>query len=126
MSGPLAVIANILWLLFAGWSLLLAWWLAALLVCLTIIGIPVGIPLFRIGLYAAWPFGRYTVREPGPVSTVGNVLWVVFIGWWLALVHVVSAIALAVTIVGIPAAWVDLKLVPMAFAPFGLRVVEVE
>lgn len=126
MSGPLALLANLVWLLLAGWSLLLAWWLAAVLVCVTLVGIPFGVQLFRIGLYAAWPFGRRTeVVDASPLGAVGNVLWVVLVGWWLALVHVVSAAALAVTIVGIPAAWVDLKLVPIAFMPFGRRIVEV-
>lgn len=126
MSGPLALVANLVWLLVAGWSLLLAWWFAGVLVCLTIVGIPFGVQLFRIGAYAAWPFGRRTeVVDDSPLGALGNVLWVLLVGWWLALVHVASAVALAVTIVGLPAAWVDLKLVPIAFMPFGRRVVEV-
>ena len=123
MKGPLGVVVNIVWLVVAGWSLLVAWWLAAALVCLTIVGIPFGVQLFRIGLYAAWPFGRTTVQQGGAVSGVGNVLWIVLVGWWLAAVHIVSAVLLAITLVGIPAAIVDLKLVPIAFAPFGRRVV---
>ena len=118
-------IANVVWLVVAGWELLLAWWFAGLLVCLTIVGIPFGVQLFKIGLYAAWPFGRRAeVVNDSPLGTVGNVLWVVLIGWWLALAHVVAAVAVALTIVGLPAAWVNLKLVPIAFAPFGREVVE--
>ncbi len=125
MKGPLGLVVNIVWLVVAGWGLLLAWMFAAFLLAITIVGIPLAVPLARIGLYAAWPFGRTTVVDPdrGAVSGVGNALWIVFVGWWLALVHIVSALGLAVTIVGLPAAWVDLKLVPLAFAPFGRRVV---
>lgn len=120
----LRTVANVVWLVVAGWELLLAWWFAALLVCLTIVGIPFGVQLFRIGLYAAWPFGRRTTEpDPGALGVVGNVLWVVLVGWWLALAHVLAAVAVALTIVGLPAAWVNLKLVPIAFTPFGRRVV---
>lgn len=123
--GALRTIANIVWLVVAGWELLLAWWFAALLVCLTIVGIPFGTQLFKIGLYAAWPFGRRAeVVRSNALGTVGNVLWVVLIGWWLALAHIVAAVAVALTIVGLPAAWVNLKLVPIAFAPFGREVVD--
>ena len=122
--GLLRGVANVVWLVVAGWELLLAWWFAGLLVCLTVVGIPFGVQLFKIGLYAAWPFGRSAkVVDPSPLGTVGNVLWVVLIGWWLALAHVVAAVAVALTIVGIPAAWVNLKLVSIAFMPFGRRVV---
>jgi len=63
--------------------------------------------------------------DPNPLGAVGNVLWVVLIGWWLALAHIVAAVAVAITIIGLPAAWVNLKLVPVAFMPFGRRVIEV-
>ncbi len=123
--GTLRLIANIVWVVVAGWELLLAWLFAALLVCLTIVGIPFGTQLFKIGLYAAWPFGRRAeVVDPNPLGAVGNVLWVVLVGWWLALAHVVAAIAVAITIIGLPAAWVNLKLVPVTLMPFGRRVVE--
>ena len=121
----LRAVANVVWLVLAGWELLVAWWVAGLLVCLTIVGIPFGVQLFKIGLYAAWPFGRRAeVVDPSPLGTVGNVLWVVLIGWWLALAHVAAAVVVALTIVGLPAAWVNLKLVPIAFAPFGRQVVD--
>ena len=121
----LRAIANVVWLVVAGWELLLAWWFTGLLVCVTIIGIPFGVQLFKLGLYAAWPFGRRTVVvEQDALGTLGNVLWVVLVGWWLALAHIVAAVAVALTIVGLPAAWVNLKLVPLAFAPFGREVVE--
>lgn len=125
--STLRLVANIVWVVVAGWELLLAWWLAGLLVCLTVVGIPFGVQLFKIGLYAAWPFGRRAeVVDPSPLGTVGNVLWVVLAGWWLALAHLVGAIAVGLTIIGLPAAWVNLKLVPIAFMPFGRHVVEVD
>lgn len=122
--GALRTVANVVWLVVAGWELLLAWWFAGLLVCLTIVGIPFGVQLFKIGLYAAWPFGRRAeVVHSNALGAVGNVLWVVLVGWWLALAHLAAAIAVALTIVGLPAAWVNLKLVPIAFTPFGREVV---
>jgi uncharacterized membrane protein YccF (DUF307 family) len=124
VSG-LRTIANVIWLIVAGWELALAWWVAGVLVCLTIVGIPFGTQLFKIGAYAAWPFGRRAeVTDASALGTVGNVLWVVLVGWWLALAHIVAAVAVGLTIVGLPAAWVNLKLVPIAFTPFGRRIVE--
>lgn len=125
MKGTLGLVANIVWVVLAGWELLLAWWLVAVLVCLTVVGIPFGVQLFKIGLYAAWPFGRRAVVvDDSPLGAVGNLLWVVLIGWWLALAHIVAAIVVAITIIGLPAAWVNLKLVPVTFMPFGRQVVE--
>ena len=97
-------ILNIIWLILCGFWMFLGYLLAGLLLCVTIIGIPFGIAAFRIGLYALWPFG-YTVvdrRDAGAPSCVGNVLWLVLAGWWLALGHIVTGIALCVTIIGIP------------------------
>lgn len=121
----LRTVANVVWLVVAGWELLLAWWFAGLLVCLTVVGIPFGTQLFKIGLYAAWPFGRRAeVVDASPLGAIGNVLWVVLAGWWLALGHLVGAVVVGLTIVGLPAAWVNLKLVPIAFMPFGRRIVQ--
>lgn len=122
--STLRVIANILWVVLVGWELAITWWVVGAVLCITIVGIPFGVQLFKLGLYAAWPFGRTTVDEGSGVSAVGNVLWVVLVGWWLALAHLVASLALAITLVGIPAAWVALKLVPVAFTPFGRRVVD--
>ncbi|WP_416977591.1 YccF domain-containing protein [Streptomyces sp. T028] len=97
-------ILNVIWLVLSGFWLFLAYLLAGLLLCVTIIGIPFGIAAFRIGVYALWPFGYTTVerRDAGAPSCVGNVLWLVLAGWWLALGHIVTGIALCVTIIGIP------------------------
>ncbi|WP_341846191.1 YccF domain-containing protein [Streptomyces caeruleatus] len=97
-------ILNVIWLVLSGFWLFLGYMLAGLLLCITIIGIPFGIAAFRIGVYALWPFGYTTVErhDAGAPSCVGNVLWLVLAGWWLALGHIVTGLALCVTIIGIP------------------------
>lgn len=118
-------VLNVIWLVLSGFWLWLLYLLAGVLACLTIIGIPFGIASFRIGSYALWPFGRTIVPDPhaGLASLTGNVLWVVFFGWWLALGHVVTAIAEAVTIIGIPLAIANLKLIPVSLVPLGKQIV---
>ena len=103
MDG-IRLLLNIVWLVLHGWALALAYLLAGVVACLLVVTIPFGIASFRLAGYAAWPFGRTTVPAPGAgvASALGNVLWFVFVGWWLALSHVVLGIALLVTIIGIP------------------------
>lgn len=122
----LRLILNVIWLIFSGLWLFLGYALAGIVMCLLIITIPFGLQAFKLAGFALWPFGRSVVFEPGRsgASVVGNVLWVVLAGWWLALLHIGSAIALAATIIGIPLAWADLKLVPVALLPFGSDVVD--
>ncbi|MYS31023.1 YccF domain-containing protein, partial [Streptomyces sp. SID7804] len=93
---------NLIWLVFSGFWLFLGYMVAGLLLCVTIIGIPFGIAAFRIGVYALWPFGRTTVERQGAgaPSCIGNVLWLLLGGWWLALGHVVTGLLLCVTIIG--------------------------
>lgn len=97
-------ILNVIWLVLSGFWLFLGYLAAGVLLCITIIGIPFGIAAFRIGVYALWPFGYTTVerRDAGAPSCVGNVLWLVLAGWWLALAHIVTGILLCITIIGIP------------------------
>ncbi|MFP3715124.1 YccF domain-containing protein [Puerhibacterium sp. TATVAM-FAB25] len=116
---------NIIWLLFAGLWLALAYALAGVLLLLPIITIPFAIASFRIGGYALWPFGRTVVDRPtaGAGSVVGNVIWVLLAGWWLALGHVVTSIPLFVSIIGIPLGWANLKLIPVSLLPLGKEVV---
>ena len=82
----------------------------------------------RIASYALWPFGRTIVDKPGtrPGALVGNIIWIVLFGWWLALGHLVSAVAMAVTIIGIPLALADLKLIPVSLVPLGKDIVPVD
>ncbi|MCP9490219.1 MAG: YccF domain-containing protein [Solirubrobacteraceae bacterium MAG38_C4-C5] len=122
----LRLVFNVIWLVLSGFWLFLGYALAGIVMCLLIVTIPFGLQAFKLAGFALWPFGRSVVFEPGRsgASVVGNVLWVVLAGWWLALLHIGSAIALAVTIIGLPLAWADLKLVPVALLPFGSEVVD--
>jgi uncharacterized membrane protein YccF (DUF307 family) len=118
-------ILNVIWLIFCGLWMCLAYFLAGLILCLTIIGIPFGIAAFRIGVYALWPFGYTAVerRDAGAGSLVGNVLWLVLAGWWLALGHIITGIALFVSIIGIPLAIANFKLIPLSLMPLGKEIV---
>ncbi|MEO7132020.1 MAG: YccF domain-containing protein [Dermatophilaceae bacterium] len=119
------LLLNLIWVIFGGFWLWLLYLLAGVIACMTIIGIPFGIAAFRIGFYALWPFGRTVVDHPaaGLGSGVGNIVWVILFGWWLALAHIMTAIAQAVTIVGIPLALGNLKLIPVSLFPLGKRIV---
>ncbi len=118
-------VLNILWLVLAGFWLFLGYLAAGILWCLTIIGIPFGIASFRIGVYALWPFGREVVRKPtaGAFSAIGNVLWFVLSGLWLAIGHAVAGVLLCLTIIGIPLALANFKLIPVALFPLGREIV---
>jgi uncharacterized membrane protein YccF (DUF307 family) len=118
-------VLNIIWLILAGLWLFLAYVLAGILLCIPIITIPWAIASFRTANYALWPFGRTIVAKPsaGVGSFLGNVIWVIFAGWWLALAHIVSGIALFITIIGIPLAIADFKMVPISLMPLGKDIV---
>ena len=118
-------VLNIIWLILAGLWLFLASVLAGILLCIPIITIPWAIASFRTANYALWPFGRTIVAKPsaGVGSFLGNVIWVIFAGWWLALAHIVSGIALFITIIGIPLAIADFKMVPISLMPLGKDIV---
>jgi uncharacterized membrane protein YccF (DUF307 family) len=92
-----------------------------------IITFPFGLQAFKLAGYALWPFGRTVVRRQGAgaASFLGNVIWIVLAGWWLALAHLVTAILLAITIIGLPLAAANFKMIPIAFAPFGSEIVPV-
>ena len=119
------LILNIIWFVFAGLWLALGYAFAALVMFILIITIPFALQALKLALYALWPFGRAVVRRPdaGAPSFVGNVLWLLLAGWWLALGHLVTAIALALTIIGIPLALGNLKLIPISLWPFGREIV---
>lgn len=125
MRSLITLVLNIIWLVTAGWSLFLAYVVAGVLACIFIVTIPFGVASFRIAGFVLWPFGREVVDvgRPSAMSTLGNVLWFVVAGWWLALGHVLTALAQAVTIIGIPLAWANLKLIPVTCFPFGKEVV---
>ena len=116
---------NIIWLVFSGFWLFLGYALAGVICCILIVTIPWGIASFRMANYVLWPFGRQVVQKStaGVFSFVGNVIWFIFAGLWLAIGHIVSGIALAITIVGIPLAIADFKMIPISLAPLGKEIV---
>ncbi len=116
---------NIIWLIFGGLWLAIGYALAGVVMCILIITIPFGIQAFKLAGFALWPFGRTIVKRPtaGAPSVVGNVIWLLLAGWWLALMHLATAVVQAVTIIGIPLAIANVKLVPVALWPFGREIV---
>jgi uncharacterized membrane protein YccF (DUF307 family) len=116
---------NIIWLVFGGIWLAVGYALAGVLFCVLIVTIPLGVASFRMASYALWPFGRAVVRKPdaGAGAVVLNVVWIVLAGWWLALGHVVTAVAQAITIIGIPLAIANLKMIPISLVPYGKQIV---
>ena len=122
------LLLNLIWLVFGGIWLALAYALVALLMFLLIVTIPFGIASARIALFCLWPFGRTLVRRPdaGAGSAIGNVIWFVLAGWWLALGHIVSGIAMCLTIIGIPLGLANFKLIPVSLTPFGRDIVDID
>jgi uncharacterized membrane protein YccF (DUF307 family) len=116
---------NIIWFVLSGFWLWLAYLLAGVVCCLLVVTIPWGIASFRLAGYSAWPFGREVVPKPGAGvgAALGNVVWVLVAGWWLALTHVVTGVALCLTVIGIPMGVANFKLVGMALLPLGQQVV---
>jgi len=123
--SPLNFLLNVLWLIFGGLLAAVAWFVAALIMAITIIGIPWCFSALRIALYTFLPFGQEMRSRPdaGVLSVVGNIIWFVFAGWWLAIIHLVLALGLAITIIGIPFAWAHLKLAGASLAPVGTEIV---
>jgi uncharacterized membrane protein YccF (DUF307 family) len=129
----LAFLLNLLWIVFGGLWMALAWVLAAAIMAITIVGLPWAWAALNIASYALLPFGRKAVSRAeysgrpdigtGPFGLLGNIIWFVLAGWWLALGHLVTAILLAVTIIGIPFAWAHLKLAGIALWPIGKVIV---
>ncbi len=130
--SPVAFVLNILWLVVGGGLAALGWFVAALLMVVTIIGIPWARAAFDNGVYSLWPFGAKPMARDrlygedvgtGPLGVLGNIIWFFLAGWWLALGHVVAAIGLAITIIGLPFAWAHLKLAGYALWPIGRTIV---
>lgn len=119
------IVLNVIWLIFAGWELALGYFIAGIVCCVLIVTIPFGIASFRIAGYALWPFGREVVDRPGAgaMSTIGNVIWVIVAGWWLALAHIATSIPLFLSIIGIPLGVANIKMIPVSLLPLGKQVV---
>jgi uncharacterized membrane protein YccF (DUF307 family) len=118
---------NVIWLLFGGIWLALGYFLAGIICCALIVTIPFGIASFRIGVYALWPFGRTVVDRGGQTylfSTLGNIIWLLVAGVWIAIGHVLTAIPMFVSIIGIPLGIANLKLIPVSLMPLGKVIVQ--
>ena len=130
----LRTLGNLLWLVLGGLMMGLGWWLAGLLCAVTIVGLPWAKACFVIGQFAFWPFGKEAVNREqangqpdigtGALGTLGNVVWFIFAGVWLAIGHLLSAVACFVTIIGIPFGLQHLKLAAMTLAPIGKTIVD--
>ena len=117
----MSFILNVLWLIFGGLAMAVGWVFAACLMAITIVGLPWTPAALRIAGYTLLPFGQHVEDAPsaGTVSFIGNVIWFIFAGWWLALGHLILALLLGITIVGLPFAWAHLKLAGFSLAPVG-------
>ena len=122
------LLLNLIWLVFGGLVMAIAYALVALLMFVLIITIPFGIASARIALFCVWPFGRTLVRRPdaGAGSLIGNVIWFVLAGWWLAIGHVVTGLLMCLTIIGIPLGLANFKLIPVSLTPFGRDIVDMD
>ena len=122
------LLLNVIWVVFGGLWLALGYALVALVMCILIITIPFGIAAARMALFCVWPFGRTIVRRPGAGagSLIGNVIWFVLAGWWLALGHLISGVAMCLTIIGIPLGLANFKLIPVSLTPFGRDIVDID
>src|SRR5699024_551663 len=125
MRTLISLILNIIWLLTAGWSLFLGYVVAGILACIFIVTIPFGLASFRIAGFVIWPFGRVVVDtgRGGAVGSIGNVNWFLIAGWVLAIGHLLTVLSQACTIIGIPLAWANVKLIPVTCFPFGKEVI---
>jgi uncharacterized membrane protein YccF (DUF307 family) len=131
--SPVSLLLNIFWIVFGGLWMALCWVVAAVLMAITIVGLPWTRAAFNIASYTLLPFGQKAVSRAeysgskdlgtGPLGFLGNVVWLVLAGWWLALGHLVTALLLAITIIGIPFAWAHLKLAGIALWPIGKIIV---
>ena len=131
----LSLFLNILWIVCGGFWMAIGWLVAAAIMAITIVGLPWTRAAFNIAVYALLPFGQTAVSRAevsgledigtGPFGMLGNIIWFVLAGWWLALGHLVTAILLAITIIGIPFAWAHLKLAGLALWPIGKVIVPI-
>jgi uncharacterized membrane protein YccF (DUF307 family) len=119
--GAVRTVLNIIWLVLCGFWMAIGYVIAGIVCCILIITIPFGLASFRMANYALWPFGRTLVDRhgAGAPSVIGNIIWIIVAGWWLALGHVATGIALCVTIIGIPLGIASFKMIPVSLVPLG-------
>ena len=122
------LILNLIWLILCGWWMAIAYALAGIICFILIITIPFGIAAFRIAAYVIWPFGRSIAvrRDAGAGALIGNIIWIILIGWWLAIGHLTSGILLCLTIIGIPLGLANFKMIPISLLPLGVEIVPSE
>ncbi len=122
------LILNVIWFVLCGFWMAVGYAVAALICFILIITIPFGIASLRIAVFALWPFGKTVVRrgDAGVASGIGNVIWLLLCGWWLALGHLITGVALCITIIGIPLGLANFKLIPVSLLPLGREIVSVE
>jgi uncharacterized membrane protein YccF (DUF307 family) len=128
--SAMSLLLNVLWIVFGGLYMAAAWLMAALIMVVTIVGIPWARAALTMALYTFLPFGQTVVDRKtgvgsGPLGLLGNLIWLLLAGWWLALGHLITAFLLALTIIGLPFAWAHLKLAGLALWPIGKDVVSV-
>ena len=131
-----SLLLNLLWLVCGGFYMAVGWFIAAIVMAITVVGLPWTRAAFNIALYTLMPFGQtavsraaHTGREDlgtGALGAIGNLIWLILAGWWLALAHLITAVVLAITIIGIPFAWAHLKLSGLALWPIGKMIVPIE
>ena len=131
--APVSILLNLLWILLGGAWMAFGWLVASVIMAITIIGLPWARAAFNIAIYTLLPFGSRAVRRDeltgmsdtgtGPLGVIGNIIWLVLAGWWLALGHLVTAVMLACTIIGLPFAWAHLKLAALGLWPIGKMIV---
>src|SRR6266702_5508151 len=134
--SPVSLLLNLLWVTFGGLWMAAGWLVAAIVMAITLIGLPWARAAFNLAWYTLLPFGQTVVPRDeftgrpdlgtGPLGLLGNLIWLVLAGWWLALGHLITAVFLAVTIIGIPFAWAHLKLARLALWPIGKEIVPIE
>jgi uncharacterized membrane protein YccF (DUF307 family) len=134
--SPVTLLLNVLWVVFGGLWMAVAWVIAALIMAITIIGLPWARAALSIAEYTLLPFGSKAVSRAeylgrsdigtGPLGLIGNIIWLILAGWWLALGHLGTALLLAISIIGIPFAWAHLKLAGIALWPIGKMIVPVQ
>jgi uncharacterized membrane protein YccF (DUF307 family) len=122
------VLLNVIWLVFGGLWLALGYAVVGIVMCILIITIPFGIASFRIALFCIWPFGRTLIRrdDAGAASVIGNVIWFILAGWWLAIGHLVTGVLMCLTIIGIPLGLANFKLILVSLTPFGREIVDID
>jgi uncharacterized membrane protein YccF (DUF307 family) len=130
---PMSLLLNVIWILLGGAWMAFGWMVAAVIMAITIVGLPWARAAFNIAIYTLLPFGSRAVRRDeitgigdigtGPLGLIGNIIWLVLAGWWLALGHLIHAVVFAVTVIGLPFAWAHLKLAGIALWPIGKEIV---